>query len=268
MGKIHDVWNQAMEDEGCSEDDVNKANSILDWFQENYPVYKKCSDFVINRTINAQKTQLDPIFDLVFQGGNFANIIRNHSYYISDATMIMPALRGHLASVKESKNRAVEKSDNSLERVLRIIKRFHLAVLQLNNRREGKVAFTVMDEYDVQDLLSALLNVEFQSVIREDYAPSYAGGASRIDFVLKNEQILIEAKKASRKLKAKEIGDQIIIDIARYAKYPEVKTLVCLIYDPDFTISNPELFEEHLKELPTKNMKVIAVICPKAAVTV
>ena len=179
--------------------------------------------------------------------------------------MIIPELRGHLASVRKLYDSAEEKPTSSLETVLHIVKRFHLAAIQLSNRREGKLPFAINDEYDIQDLLYAFLSVNFKNVLREVYAPSYAGGAARIDFVLKNEGILIEAKKASRNLKAKDIGDQLIIDIARYAKYPEVKTLVCFIYDPEFAVSNPELFEQHINEVPTKEMKVIAIVCPKAA---
>nr|WP_250162867.1 hypothetical protein [Psychrobacter sp. WY6] len=43
----------------------------------------------------------------------------------------------------------------------------------------------------------------FDDVRPEEYTPSYAGAASRTDFLLKKEQIIIELKK-SRKIKRLE----------------------------------------------------------------
>ena len=40
------------------------------------------------------------------------------------------------------------------------------------------------DEYDVQDLFHALLTIYFEDIRKEEWSPSYAGGASRMDFLL------------------------------------------------------------------------------------
>ena len=53
----------------------------------------------------------------------------------------------------------------------------------------------VQDEYDVQDLFHALLHIHFEDIRPEEWAPSFAGASSRMDFLLKQEQIIIEIKK-------------------------------------------------------------------------
>jgi hypothetical protein len=122
----------------------------------------------------------------------------------------------------------------------------------------------IEDEYDVQDLLHAILKLDFDDIRTEEWTPSYAGGASRIDMTLRNEKILIETKKASENLKEKQIGSQLIIDIARYKTYPDIETLVCFVYDPDSIIINPKGLQSDLEKLSTKELGVRVIICPSS----
>ena len=92
----------------------------------------------------------------------------------------------------------------------------------------------------------ALLKLEFDDVRPEGWTPSYAGSASRMDFLLKKERIVLEIKKTRKGLAAKEIGDQLLVDISRYQKHPECQTLVCFVYDPEGRISNPQGIENDL----------------------
>ena len=63
--------------------------------------------------------------------------------------------------------------------------RFHLVARQLRFRHDNRATLDIQDEYDVQDLLHALLLLHFVDVRPEEYTPSYAGKASRMDFLLK-----------------------------------------------------------------------------------
>ena len=67
-----------------------------------------------------------------------------------------------------------------------------------------------------------------------------------MDFLLKNEGIIIEVKKTRDGLKDKEIGEQLIIDIANYKNHPDCKLLYCFVYDPDALIRNPRGIESDL----------------------
>lgn len=133
-----------------------------------------------------------------------------------------------------------------LEILLTLLRNFDKVVRQIKRRYNNRNTIEVADEYDAQDLLHAILRAFFSDVRPEEYTPSYAGGSSRIDFLLKKEKILIEVKVASQKLKEKEIGDQLIIDIKKYQIHPDCQNLYCLVYDPNGVIRNPAGLETDL----------------------
>ena len=102
----------------------------------------------------------------------------------------------------------------------------HIVVKRIANR--SRWALDVRDEYDVQDLLQAILRGLFDDVRSEEYTPSYAG-SSRIDFLLKSQQIAIEVKFASAALRDKQIGEQLLVDIGRYQSHPDCRRLICFV---------------------------------------
>jgi hypothetical protein len=143
-----------------------------------------------------------------------------------------------------------------------IIDKFHIVATQLKNRYNSKSTIIIEDEYDVQDLMNALLRINFEDVRKEEYTPSYAGGATRVDFLLKREKILIEVKKTRPTLKDKEVGNQLIIDIAHYSSHPDCKTLICFVYDPDSFIVNPRGLEDDLNKQSNDEMIVEVYVRP------
>jgi hypothetical protein len=132
--------------------------------------------------------------------------------------------------------------------VERICSRVPLVIRQLRQRHDDRSTIDVNDEYDLQDVLHALLHLFFDDVRPEEYISSYAGKSSRVDFLLKQESIVLEAKMTRKGLGAKEIGDQLIIDIARYKEHASCKTLFCLVYDPDHRVNNPRGLEIDLSK--------------------
>jgi len=58
-----------------------------------------------------------------------------------------------------------------------ICNRFHLVSRQMRARYNNRETLRVADEYDVQDLLHALLRLYFEDIRPEEYTPSYAGGS-------------------------------------------------------------------------------------------
>lgn len=145
-----------------------------------------------------------------------------------------------------------------------ILSRFHLVAKEISERHESRPTLTINDEYDVQDLLEGLLRIYFDDIRPEQWTPEYAGSSARIDFLLKQEQIAIEVKKTRKGLGKKELGNELIIDIAHYEKHPDCKTLYCFIYDPEERISNPIGLE---KDLSGKHENLVAkvFIVPKRA---
>jgi hypothetical protein len=149
-----------------------------------------------------------------------------------------------------------------IERVLALASRFHSVATQLRRRYNNRPTLKIEDEYDVQDLLHALLKVDFNDVRPEEYSPSKAGAASRLDFLLKAEKIVVEAKMASTTLTDKKIGEQLIIDIERYRAHPDCDQLVCLVYDPEHNIRNPTGLERDLSR-KEETLEVHVVVVPR-----
>ena len=146
--------------------------------------------------------------------------------------------------------------------VLAICDRFHTIAKQLTQRRDGRSTLKIGDEYDVQDLLHALLRLYFDDIRPEEWTPSYGGGSSRMDFLLKGYEIVVEVKMTRKGLWAKEVSEQLIIDAAKYRQHPECKTLVCLVYDPEGLVKNPRGIERDLAKLSGNGLEVICVVTP------
>lgn len=144
----------------------------------------------------------------------------------------------------------------------RLCSRFHLVAMQLRSRHSHRETFQVVDEYDVQDLLHALLTLEHDDVRPEEWTPSYAGGSSRMDFLLKLEQIVIAGKKSRSGLEARELEEQLIVDIQKYSLHPDCRTLVCFVYDPEGRIANPRSVESNLSG-ERDGITVRVIIAPK-----
>lgn len=153
-------------------------------------------------------------------------------------------------------------NESDIEKIKIIIQRFHQVAKQLRERYSDRKTIEIEDEYDVQDLFHALLKLYFNDIRPEEYTPSYAGSASRVDFLLKKEKIVIEIKKTRKNLKAKELGEQLIVDIARYQSHPDCRHLICFAYDPEERIANPVGIENDLSET-VDNINVSVFINPK-----
>ncbi|MDD9974060.1 MAG: DUF2321 domain-containing protein [Candidatus Poribacteria bacterium] len=153
-------------------------------------------------------------------------------------------------------------TENPMEVLQKVFSRFHLITQKLRKRYGGREPFEVTDEHDVQDLLDVLLTPHFGSIRPEETTPGYAGKSARIDFLLKEEKIGIEVKMTRKGLTAKGIGDQLIVDIARYKEHPNCDTLICFIYDPEYKIKNRHPLIEDLQKQSTDTLKVVVFIHP------
>jgi hypothetical protein len=143
-----------------------------------------------------------------------------------------------------------------------ICDRFAIVANTLSQRHDQRPTITITDEYDVQDLLGALLKLHFTDVRPEEWTPSYAGNASRIDFILKQEQVAIEAKMTRKNLDQKELTNQLAVDILRYQSHPDCKTLVCFVYDPIGKCHNPTALENDLTK-DHGGLNVVVIVRPK-----
>jgi hypothetical protein len=149
---------------------------------------------------------------------------------------------------------------DAIETVKLIFSRFPQAAQALRRRRAERTPLTMDDEYDVQYLLLAVLALHFDDIRPEEWTPSYAGSATRMDFLLGEHGIVIEVKHTGSRLSDKDIGEQLILDIAHYAAHPRASTLACLVYDPGKRIVNAKGLIRDLESAST-DLKVIVEIC-------
>jgi len=165
-----------------------------------------------------------------------------------------------LARTLQVKSRSsMHAGQDPLRRALRICERFHAAARQLKTRKRNRPPLLIEDEYDLQYALLAMLRLEFDDVRPEESTPSYAGSGSRMDILLKDEQIVVETKYVTDRLGDKEIGKQLIEDIAHYGAHSDCKTLVCFVYDPSALLENPAGLTSDLEKTPAK-MKVRVLV--------
>jgi hypothetical protein len=163
---------------------------------------------------------------------------------------------------KELKENIQKDNKDDLFLLDSIIEKFHLVAKQLRQRHDDRPTLDIVDEYDTQDLLHALLRIYYEDIRTEEWNPSYAGSSTRSEFLLKDQKIVIEVKKTRATLKAKQLGEQLIIDIAKYKTHPDCKVLYCFVYDPKGYISNPRGIENDLNKT-TDSLKVVVRIIPK-----
>lgn len=154
-------------------------------------------------------------------------------------------------------------SQTPIEQVKQLCLKFHAVARQILHRYKDRSTLEIKDEYDVQDLFHALLRIWFDDIRKEEWTPSYAGSSSRVDFLLKQERLVVEVKKARHGLGAKELGEELIVDIARYKVHPACARLLCLIYDPDSLIRNPKDLEIDLSKTH-ESLPVDVFIVPKS----
>lgn len=144
-----------------------------------------------------------------------------------------------------------------------VIQGLRRAMHPLTYRRKGAETIHFVNEYDVQDLLHALLRPWVVDVRAEEYTPSYAGRSTRMDFFLPAHDLVIETKCVRDRSHARAIGDELVLDIAHYAVHPGCKKLWCVVYDPEHYLTNPEglkdLEGDHKKSDRNVNVKVFVV---------
>jgi len=144
--------------------------------------------------------------------------------------------------------------------VIRLFKRFHQVATTLLQRHNNRPSLKIGDEYDVQDLLEALLRIYFDDVRPEEPTESYAGARTFIDFLLIRQRIGIEVKHGDRGNRS--VREEINSDKINYQQHTSCKKLLCLVYDPNHRIKNPEGFENDLSK-PVDDMETKVFVIPK-----
>jgi len=135
----------------------------------------------------------------------------------------------HILAMEEVNSYLNPNSVPSLESTVETICRnFHKLCNQLGKRYDNRSTISVSDEYDVQDLLHSIFKLHFNDIRAEEYTPSYAGGASRIDFLISNEELAIEVKKLGQDLKIRVLENNLSLILDGIVLILNVRSLYVL----------------------------------------
>jgi REase_DpnII-MboI len=218
------------------------------------------------RALQVLPPELHDEFEDLYEGGNFVKRIKTfleapdavNPFFEENASMFSywqhtyeETFRSSILDQRQllttAKQALVESTWNlELELVERLGRGFRALVDALQRRHDDRPPFEVNDEYDVQDLIEGVLRAIFGDVRREDPSPTRAGGSTRVDFLLKEPQIVVEMKMTRKGLRDRDIGDQLIEDIERYRSHPDCAAIVAIVYDPERHLSNPRGIEADL----------------------
>ncbi len=153
-------------------------------------------------------------------------------------------------------------ASDPVEALRKVCLRFHAVARQLRLRKDYRATLEVEDDYDLQDLLCALLKLEFDEVGADEWIPPYAGGSTRTTLLLNRDRLAVIAKKTRSGLTTKELAEQIAADIAHYASHKPCVHLFCFIYDPEGRIGSPTRLETDLTSV-SDSFTVDVLVAPK-----
>jgi REase_DpnII-MboI len=174
-------------------------------------------------------------------GGSFCVTVADENAFLN----LAQALRDEEERRELGGSRAQLESD-AMSRIEAVCNGFNRSARRLKLRHGNRKGFQIDDEYDVQDLLWALLEAQFSDIRDEEPTPSHAGKSARADFLLRAEQIVVETKMMRDGLSDGKLADELLLDIARYRAHPHCKAIFCFVYDPDGRLDNPAALERDL----------------------
>ena len=160
-----------------------------------------------------------------------------------------PAVTAGSFSDQKPAPQSFQAGSDPVERVKTLCYRFHSVARQLRLRGEYRATLAVEDEFDAQDLLHALLRIQFDNVETDEWTPSYSSGTPRTTLLLNDGRLAVIVKKTRPGLNAKDLTDQLRIDAERYRSYGCCRTLLCFMYDPEGRIGNPRGLEASLTSM-------------------
>lgn len=117
--------------------------------------------------------------------------------------------------------------------VLRVCERLPRAASILTNRsRKEKQPYTIEDEYDVQDLLHAVIRAYVKYSVQEDPIGKVAAvRSSRADISIEDLGVLVEVKYVRGPEDQKRIVNEHSQDLVLYAKWVPLRRLILLVYN-------------------------------------
>lgn len=239
-------------------DNVGVYNNKLDrWKERAIKIIKETISREECRKLNNKR------LSVLTMGDPLGNFNRELKIYLDYISVLIDEININPDFILSKSNNDKYRNKSPLELVELLCISFHKVARQLRNRYNNRPTLEIEDEYDVQNLMHALLKIHFDDIRSEEWTESHAGKSSRMDFLLKKEKAVIETKKTRKNYTEEKIADDLIIDIERYKGHSHCRTLFCFIYDPEGRIGNPAGLKNDLELKSTKELQIKIIIEPK-----
>ena len=142
---------------------------------------------------------------------------------------------------------------------------FHDIAGELAERGHGRSPLLIANEYDVQDVLYAMLKTSLPDLTREEWTPRRANSASRIDLISRAAGLVIETKFVRSANHAHRLSREIRDDIEPYAEHTDCRRECFFVYDPQHHLPNARQFQQELsgpRSLRNKEYEVTVIVRP------
>jgi len=151
----------------------------------------------------------------------------------------------HSGLIRINKNNQ-STANTSIEMVINTLTNFNAGANRLLSRsradKKGK-CYAIDDEYDVQDLLYAMLKPLIPDLNDENPTPKTAGDSGRVDLCSNQHNFIIEIKHAKSSDRLNRISQECRERIIKYKDYPNLKWMIFFIYDPSHFIADRHNFQ-------------------------
>ena len=240
----HSKWKSWLQRAGndASVDSLSVLENLIEEFMDLPPISEEPVEIFGITTV-------DPLESYNKKKARLTNILEEHGFrYFRGGRVLPNGIESEEAVVNE--NQASPQKPSCVEDLLKtLIKGLPRAMHPLTHRRKGATPLVFESEYDIQDLLHAVLRPWISDIRPEEYTPSYAGSSTRMDFLLPAHKLVLEVKRVRDKSHGTKIGDELIIDIEHYRRHEKCQTLWCVIYDPKHLLTNPSGLASDLEGL-------------------
>lgn len=199
----------------------------------------------------------NPYTELLVITGHSEHEIIERVSRLSIPFLTKPIDHRELAISVASVVRSWERRLNSLILLLETFLDSHSIISKRGHKRPS---FVLSNEYDVQDLMHAVLRPFYPDVLTEEYALKRAGRTKRLDIVIKGLETVIETKMVRDKKHALKIADELDIDIRGYIAHPHCRRLFCYVYDPKHLIKEARQVEHDLSGESSQDGKTIEAL--------
>lgn len=210
----------------------------------------------------------DPVAEYNRKRTRLNTVLEEHGFRYFRGGRVIPNSGVQPEPTPVTKIRDTVAAPSDIEELLqRLIRGLPRAMHPLAYRRKDARSLLFESEYDIQDLLHSQLRPWVADIRPEEFTPSYAGSATRMDFLLPAHSLVIEVKRIRDKAHAARVGDELIVDIEHYRRHPDCARLWCAVYDPSMLIRNPAGVVsdlEHSRSTPDGLSSVRVLVVPGA----